>query len=107
MQFRLRAHNRSLSRLGNAGWNVFAGVALFVGIASFCRAQNPAPVDLTGTSLADLMNIQVTSVSMKEQSLSKAASSVYVITQDDIRRSGRDRGSRPASHGPGRGGCPH
>src|SRR5580693_1458516 len=43
-------------------------------------AQPPAtpPVDLTGASLEDLMNIQVTSVSMKEQSLSKVASSIYV-----------------------------
>lgn len=34
------------------------------------------------------MNIQVTSVSQKEQPLSKAGSAVYVITQDDIRHSG-------------------
>src|SRR5580700_2633801 len=51
-------------------------------------AQTAPPVDLTGASLEDLMDIQVTSVSRKEQSLSKAASSVYVITQDDIRHSG-------------------
>ena len=51
-------------------------------------AQTVPPIDLTGTSLEDLMNIQVTSVSRKEQSLSKAASAVYVINQDDIRHSG-------------------
>jgi iron complex outermembrane recepter protein len=51
-------------------------------------AQTVPPVDLTGSSLEDLMNIQVTSVSRKEQSLSKAAGSIYVITQDDIRHSG-------------------
>src|SRR5580658_8613221 len=51
-------------------------------------AQTAPPVDLTGTSLEDLMNIQVTSVSQKEQSLSKAASAIFVITQDDIRHSG-------------------
>jgi iron complex outermembrane receptor protein len=51
-------------------------------------AQTAPPVDLTGSSLEDLMNIQVTSVSKKEQSLSKAAGSIYVITQDDIRHSG-------------------
>jgi iron complex outermembrane receptor protein len=59
--------------------------ALTIGPAA---AQTPAPIDLTGTSLEDLMNIQVTSVSKKEQTLSKAASSVYVITEDDIRHSG-------------------
>jgi iron complex outermembrane receptor protein len=59
------------------------GLTIATGIS-----QTAQPVDLTGTSLEDLMNIQVTSVSRKEQSLSKAASSVYVITQDDIRHSG-------------------
>jgi iron complex outermembrane receptor protein len=44
--------------------------------------------DLAEASLEELMNIQVTSVSKKEQSLSKAPSAIYVITQDDIRQSG-------------------
>jgi len=61
---------------------------LYLVMGTICCAQTPAPVDLTGASLEDLMNIQVTSVSMKEQSLSRTASSVYVITQDDIRHSG-------------------
>jgi iron complex outermembrane receptor protein len=34
------------------------------------------------------MNIQVTSVSRKEQKLSNVAAAIYVITQEDIRRSG-------------------
>jgi iron complex outermembrane receptor protein len=69
---------------------VSASLCLAMGMTSsmICRAQTPAPVDLTGATLEDLMNIQVTSVSMKEQSLSKTASSIYVITQDDIRHSG-------------------
>jgi iron complex outermembrane recepter protein len=68
--------------------SVFASLSLCLAMGANCRAQTPAPVDLTGASLEDLMNIQVTSVSMKEQSLSKTASSIYVITQDDIRHSG-------------------
>lgn len=44
--------------------------------------------DLTDVSLEDLMNVQVTSVARKEQSLSKAGAAVFVITQEDIRRSG-------------------
>src|SRR5580692_5894533 len=51
-------------------------------------AQTPTPPDLTQVSLEDLMNIQVTSVSRKEQKLSRTGAAVYVITQDDIRRSG-------------------
>jgi len=44
--------------------------------------------DLTDASLEQLMNIQVTSVSKKGQRLSKTAASVFVITAEDIRRSG-------------------
>jgi iron complex outermembrane receptor protein len=48
-------------------------------------AQTP---DLTQTSLEDLMNIRVTSVSKKEQKTSQAAAAVFVISREDIRRSG-------------------
>ena len=44
--------------------------------------------DLTKATLEDLMNIQVTSVSRREQKLSEVAAAVFVITPDDIRRSG-------------------
>jgi iron complex outermembrane recepter protein len=51
-------------------------------------SQRSIPDDLTQASLEELANIQVTSVSKKEQSLSTAGAAVFVITQDDIRRSG-------------------
>jgi len=51
------------------------------------QAQTPAS-DLTDKSLEDLMNIEVTSVSKKEEKLFQTAAAVYVITQEDIRRSG-------------------
>src|SRR5207245_3098195 len=44
--------------------------------------------ELTGLRLEDLMNIEVTSVSKKPERLSDAAAAVYVITREDIRRSG-------------------
>lgn len=44
--------------------------------------------DLSQASLEDLMNIQVTSVSKKEQKLSKVGAAVFVINQGEIRRSG-------------------
>ncbi len=44
--------------------------------------------DLTEKSLEDLMDIEVTSVSKKEEKLFQTAAAVYVITQEDIRRSG-------------------
>lgn len=46
------------------------------------------PADLTQLSLEELMNIQVTSVSKKSEPLSRAAAAIFVITQEDIRRSG-------------------
>ncbi|MGD0404235.1 MAG: TonB-dependent receptor [Candidatus Acidiferrales bacterium] len=46
------------------------------------------PTELTDRSLEDLMDVQVTSVSKKEQKLSQVAAAVFVISQEDIRRSG-------------------
>jgi iron complex outermembrane receptor protein len=56
-------------------------------------APQPSPQtagqrDLSQVSLEDLMNIEVTSVSKKEQKMSQAAAAIFVITQEDIRRSG-------------------
>ena len=51
-------------------------------------APNAQTVDLTEKSLEDLMNVQVTSVSRKEQKLSQTAAAVFVISRDDIDRSG-------------------
>jgi iron complex outermembrane receptor protein len=50
-------------------------------------AQNNQ-VDVTTMSVEDLMNMQVTSVSKRTQKVADAAAAVYVITQEDIRRSG-------------------
>jgi iron complex outermembrane receptor protein len=55
--------------------------------ASCLAQQQPIP-DLSQASLEDLMNIEVTSVSKKEQKLSKTGAAIFVITQEDIRRSG-------------------
>jgi iron complex outermembrane receptor protein len=48
----------------------------------------PTPDDLTSLSLEQLGKIKVTSVSKKPEPLADAAASVFVITADDIRRSG-------------------
>jgi iron complex outermembrane recepter protein len=50
---------------------------------------SPAPQgDLTQVSIENLMNMEVTSVSKKDQKLSQVAAAIFVITQEDIRRSG-------------------
>ena len=46
------------------------------------------PTDLANQSLKDLMNTPVTSVSKTRQKLSQVASAVFVITGDDIARTG-------------------
>ena len=52
-------------------------------------AQAPAPTpDLTTASLEDLMRIEVISVSKREEKLFQSAAAIYVITQEEIRRSG-------------------
>jgi iron complex outermembrane receptor protein len=44
--------------------------------------------DVTSMSVEDLMNMQVTSVSKRTQRVADAAAAVFVITQEDIKRSG-------------------
>jgi iron complex outermembrane receptor protein len=51
------------------------------------RSQTPER-NLADLSLEDLMNIQVTSVSKREQRVSTTAAAIFVITAEDIRRSG-------------------
>ena len=49
------------------------------------RARAP---DLNQMSIEDLMNIEITSASRKEERAADVAAAVFVITRDDIRRSG-------------------
>jgi len=49
-------------------------------------AQDEA--DLSAISLESLMNVQVSSVSRHQEELRSSAAAIYVITQQDIRRSG-------------------
>jgi iron complex outermembrane receptor protein len=66
---------------------IAAAGLLLVSLTGAARGQQPAR-DLTEASLEDLMNIEVTTVSKKEQKLAHAPAAVYVITHEDIRRSG-------------------
>ncbi|MES2878043.1 MAG: TonB-dependent receptor [Pseudomonadota bacterium] len=63
-----------------------AGVALSLGAG---HAHSAEPVtELANLSFEELGNIRITSVSKKDERLGDAAASVFVITQDDLRRSG-------------------
>jgi len=70
-----------------SGLKSLAQVFCILWMASSALAQKPN-TDLTATSLEDLMDIEVTSVSKKEEKLFQTAAAIYVITQEDIRRSG-------------------
>ncbi len=62
--------------------------AVWTAHASGISLSHLSTEDLAQLSLEDLMNVTITSVSKKKEELSKAASAVYVISQEDIRRSG-------------------
>jgi iron complex outermembrane recepter protein len=51
-------------------------------------AAQQAPADLTQMSLEDLLSVQVTTAGKKEQKLGQTAAAVYVITAEEIERSG-------------------
>lgn len=54
--------------------------------AGAARAQSATTLDQV--SIEDLLNIEVTSASKKEQTLFRTAAAVYVLTNEDLRRSG-------------------
>jgi iron complex outermembrane receptor protein len=57
-------------------------------VLTHARGAEPPAADLADLSLEQLANIEVTSVTGKPERLSEAAASIYVITNEDIRRSG-------------------
>src|SRR3979411_2847555 len=61
------------------------GALVFFSVASALAQNLP---DVTAMSVEDLMNVQVTSVSKRSQKLADAGAAIFVITQEDIRRSG-------------------
>lgn len=57
--------------------------------AASASAQSPQEVpDISRMSIEELMNMEVTSVAKRPQRVADAAAAVFVITQEDIRRSG-------------------
>jgi iron complex outermembrane receptor protein len=54
----------------------------------FAVIANTPPTELADLSLDELMQVNITSVSKKSEKLSEAIAAVYVVTQNEIRRSG-------------------
>ncbi len=74
-------------------WRASMVALLLIMVVGVCSAgasdrEPPISEDLTKLSLEDLMDIEITSAAKKAQRLSEAAAAVFVITQEDIRRSG-------------------
>ncbi len=63
-------------------------VALLLMAPDPAGSQSSTSQGLADSTLEDLMNIEVTSVSRKEQKLSETGAAIFVITQDEIHRSG-------------------
>lgn len=70
----------------NAARVCIAIVAALTALAA--NAQSGTPSDLADLSLEELANLEITSVSRRAERLSDAPASVFVITGEDIRRSG-------------------
>jgi iron complex outermembrane receptor protein len=65
-----------------------ATAAMFLSTLAVAHGAAAPPRVLADMSLEELADIEITSVSRHPESLSDAAASIYVITNEDIRRSG-------------------
>jgi iron complex outermembrane receptor protein len=81
-------HNHPRRTKASAGRRLLC-ILLTLFFAPGSPAQNQQAVpDVSKMSIEDLMNVEVTSVSKHTQRVADAAAAVFVITQEDIRRSG-------------------
>ena len=64
-----------------------------------CYAETRSSADLTELSIQDLMEIEITTGSRKSQKLANTAAAAFVITQEDIRRSGGNFYCRSSAYG--------
>jgi iron complex outermembrane receptor protein len=83
-------------RKNNINWMASAGRFVLLGMLTVSQAANlsasgPNPQnvpDYANMSIEDLMSQPVTSVSKRPQKVGDSAAAIFVITQEDIRRSG-------------------
>lgn len=67
---------------------LFSQIVTLVFSANAMANTDNLAMDITGTSLTELFNLKITSLSKKKQALNKAAAAVYVLTHDEIDRMG-------------------
>src|SRR5882672_4898997 len=73
------------------GWSALILNALLAAATTALAAEPQQVADLADLSIEELSNIQVTSVSKHAERLADAPASIFVITGEDIRRSGATR----------------
>ncbi len=78
--------NNRLMQLLRLGLLIISAIFSYVNLAFAANKQKDNP--LLDLSIEELMKVEVTSVSKRAEKLTEVASAVFVITQDDIRRSG-------------------
>ena len=83
---KLDTRSRSIT-FGKSAWRPAGGV-LLASCLAFGAAAAEHPVDFSHMSIEELADIEISSVSKRKESLSDAAAAIFVITQEDIRRSG-------------------
>src|SRR5580765_1534018 len=79
----VRFHTRLLT-----GVLVLTGMLLVAGVVGAADAGSASTNSLADLSLENLVNLKVTSVSKKEEHLNDAAAAIFVLSNDDLRRSG-------------------
>src|SRR3989339_2151356 len=62
-----------------------AAISILIAGSQPCWAARP---NITALSLEELLSVEITSVSKKSEKASDAAAAVFVINQEDIKRSG-------------------
>lgn len=68
--------------------SLLCSVAVVLATPAYGQEKSPSYDHLADLSLEQLSSISVTSVSKREEKASEAAAAIFVITQEDIRRSG-------------------
>src|SRR5436190_2203331 len=71
-----------------AGGRILSLIVLALFLGASASAQNQGVPDISRMSIEELMNVEVTSVAKRPQRVADAAAAVFVLTQEDIRRSG-------------------
>ncbi|MEZ4650684.1 MAG: TonB-dependent receptor [Candidatus Eisenbacteria bacterium] len=76
-----------LTAVRQVAWTTLAVLSVFASMAELAHAQTGEP-DLLDLPFEELMNVRVTSASKKSERMQMVPAAVYVVTAEDIRRSG-------------------